>query len=466
MTHDVLVIGAGPGGLSVASGLARAGACVQVIDEQPYAGGQIFRASEKSARAGNEIRGWLGEEYSGGLDLIRSAKRQERIDWQFATSVWDIRCEDDHIELGLVHGETASITQARHVVLASGAMERPAPFKGWTLPGVMGIGAAQTLFKDAGLVPENGVVLAGSGPLLYLFANQLLSAGVRPGAILDFAAKWVSAQHLVPLTRVAWHSRTALLKGLKWRSRIARAGIPHLFGVDELEAVGKDEVQGVHYRKGGQSHQFETSLLLVHDGVIPNTHMTVAAGCDHNWLAQQQYWQPGLNDKGQTSQQGLWVVGDCAGIMGAEAAEIQGRIVARNIAGKLGLAIGKAEATQAQKDLAELKKLAALRQFIDLQYPPAKTFATPADDTVICRCEAVTAGEIREIAQLGCQGPNQARAFTRAGMGPCMGRGCGLSVSRLMAEVSGNDIEQVGHYSTRTPLKPVTLSQLASLNDT
>ncbi|MCP5072893.1 MAG: FAD-dependent oxidoreductase [Rhodobacteraceae bacterium] len=465
MTHEVLVIGAGPGGLSVATGLARAGASVQIIDEQPSAGGQVFRESEKAASLGDRIKGWLGEEYAGGLDLILSAQREKGIDWQLATSVWDIRCEDGHIELGLVHGDTTSITQARHVVLATGAMERPAPFKGWTLPGVMGIGAAQTLFKDAGVVPEDGVVLAGSGPLLYLFANQLLNAGVRPGAVVDFAPKWVSPQHLAPLARVAWQSRTALLKGLKWRSRIARAGIPHFFGVEGLEAVGKDGVQAVHYRKGGQSHQLKTSLLLVHDGVIPNTHMTVAAGCEHNWQAQQQYWQPGLDDKGQSSQPGLWVVGDGAGIMGAAAAEIQGRIMARNIAGKLGLK-SRDTVDAVNRDLTGLKNLKALRQFIDLQYPPVKTFAAPGDDTVICRCEAVTAGEIRQIARLGCQGPNQARAFTRAGMGACMGRGCGLSVGRLMAEVTGNDVEQIGQYSTRTPLKPVTLSQLASLNDT
>ncbi len=465
MKPDVIVIGTGPGGIASATTLAQAGVNVRIVDEQPCAGGQVYRASEKIAASRTSLREWLGPDYTQGLDLIQAARREGNIDWCFDTSVWDISCREDGIQLGLLKDEKASIIDAPHVVLATGAMERPSPFSGWTLPGVMSIGAAQTLFKDAGLIPDDDVVLAGSGPLLYLFANQLLNAGTRPGLIVDTAPKWVSARHLLQLASAARHNLPALYKGLAWRQRISRAGIPHVFGVCELRACGTGRVESVKYRNGGRIQEVPASLLLIHDGVIPNTHLSVAANCHHVWQARQCYWQPQLDAHGQTSQPGLWAVGDGAGILGAEAATLKGRILARHLAAKLGFISPNEGQETRQNDQRALMKLIPLRGFLDQQFPPAAAFREPGNDTVICRCEAIKAQEIRQIAKLGCVGPNQARSFTRAGMGPCMGRQCGNNVSQLLADELGKSVQDVGYYSTRPPIKPITLGQLASLAD-
>lgn len=465
MKDDVVVIGAGPGGLSAATELARAGVQVRLIDEQPYAGGQVYRASERVARSAETLRKWLGADYAQGLDLIKSARREKDIEWLPGTSVWDINCQDGAIELGLDTGNTSSLLKARHVVLATGAMERPTPFAGWQLPGVMSIGAAQTLFKDSGLLPVDGVVMAGGGPLLYLFANQLLNAGVAIHAILDTARKWPPADAWWPMIGAALGNLPQLTKGLEWRSNIARSGVQHNFAVERIEARGNDSLKAVRFWQNGRVKELIASVLLVHDGVVPNTHLTRAANCDHEWDAPQQCWRPRLNDEGRTSQSRLWVVGDGAGIMGAEAAALQGQAIGRRVASELGAkqpGTPKAMATAGEKRLVRLKRL---RRFLDQIYPPADAFSTLQDDTTVCRCEAVSAGEIRGLAKLGCTGPNQARSFTRAGMGPCMGRQCGLSVSRLLAEETGKSMQEVGAFSVRAPVKPITLAQLASLTE-
>ena len=105
----------------------------------------------------------------------------------------------------------------------------------------------------------------------------------------------------------------------------------------------------------------------------------------------------------------------------------------------------------------------AFRPFLDAMFRPHREVYLPADDVVVCRCEEVTAGRIREVAGLGRPGPNQTKAFTRAGMGPCQGRQCGYTVTRLLAEASGRPPGEVGFYRARPPLKPITIGELATL---
>ena len=461
MIADGLIVGAGPAGLSLATGLARAGARVEIIDEQPAPGGQIFRAAERNANA-LQLRGWLGPDYAKGADIVAEARGAKGITWRMGTSVWDIRPESDRCELGLLCDGVVSVVASRHVVLATGAMERPTPFPGWTLPGVMGIGAAQTLFKDAALLPEDGVVLAGQGPLLYLFTSQILAAGVRPRAVLDFAPKWAAPANLPSLIGAALGSTGQLVKGLQLRAEIARAGIEHLYGVEQIEAQGNDRINRVTFRRNGTRRDVETSLLLVHDGVIPNTHMSMAAGCAHDWAEDQAAWAPRLDDKGQTAQERVWVLGDGARILGADAAVAQGRIMARSLTRELGLPLA-VDALEEAVDNKALRRLKRLRRFLDRQYAPLAAFAQPSDSTTICRCEAVKAGEVRQVARAGCLGPNQMRAFSRAGMGRCMGRQCGNTISRIIAAETGRSVAETGHFTIRTPLKPVTVAELASL---
>jgi hypothetical protein len=122
--------------------------------------------------------------------------------------------------------------------------------------------------------------------------------------------------------------------------------------------------------------------------------------------------------------------------------------------------------SDAEQHTAPLKKKRAkelaVRPFLDRAYPPFEQCLKPANETIICRCEEGTAGDIRRFASLGCKGPNQAKAFGRAGMGPCQGRFCGLTVTEILAQETGQTQLETGALRIRAPLKPVTLGELAA----
>ncbi|RYY67054.1 MAG: FAD-binding protein, partial [Comamonadaceae bacterium] len=174
---DLVIVGAGPAGLAAACEARAAGLGVVLLDEQPATGGQIYRAVDA---ASPKRRAVLGEDYAAGAELTRAFAASGAAHVAGA-AVWNVGRD---LTVNYLHGGANRAVQARHIVLASGAMERPFPIPGWTLPGVMGAGAAQILYKSAGALPKEPVVLAGCGPLLYLLASQYLQAGVTLKAVV------------------------------------------------------------------------------------------------------------------------------------------------------------------------------------------------------------------------------------------------------------------------------------------
>jgi len=171
---------------------------------------------------------------------------------------------------------------------------------------------------------------------------------------------------------------------------------------------------------------------------------------------------PETDAYGQIEDTGIYLAGDCRGIVGAKASASQGRLAAIAVASKL-CPDARTELVQRENTVsAQLREQLRIRPFLDAVYRPMDSHRNPKDDSVIvCRCEEVTAGQIRAYAQLGCQGPNQTKAFGRCGMGPCQGRLCGLTVSELLAQARGVSPAEVGYYRIRPPIKPVTLGDLA-----
>jgi len=158
------------------------------------------------------------------------------------------------------------------------------------------------------------------------------------------------------------------------------------------------------------------------------------------------------------------IAGDGAGIGGAGVAELSGRIAALRAVEDLGRITPEESDRLAAPLLRERARELAVRPFLDAAYPPFAGALAPADSTIICRCEEVTAGDVRGYARLGCLGPNQAKAFGRPGMGPCQGRFCGLSVTALLAQANGQSPDETGYFRIRPPLKPVTLGELAAMD--
>ena len=257
-----------------------------------------------------------------------------------------------------------------------------------------------------------------------------------------------------------------LAKGLSWSLALRRAGFPIVRHVTEMRAEGDGRLQRLRYRTAdGREGETAAEVLLVHEGVVPNIHAPLAFGCAVRWDAGQHCQVPVLDAWGETSQANIFVAGDGAGIGGAEAAEPRGRLAALRVAMRLGKLGEAGAATAARTEQVTLARALALRPFLDALYAPRREVFAPADETLVCRCEEVTAGELRKRAVQGQPGPNQLKAFTRAGMGPCQGRQCGYTMAHIVAAAQNRPVADVGFYRIRPPLKPVTLGELASLDE-
>jgi NADPH-dependent 2,4-dienoyl-CoA reductase/sulfur reductase-like enzyme len=331
------------------------------------------------------------------------------------------------------------------------------PIPGWTLPGVMTVGAAQGLLKSSGLVASGKVVFAGSGPLLWLAASQYLNAGARIEAILDTTPRenrTRAAPHLLSFVFSDYFREgLALVRSVKRNMRV-------ISDVRSFRAIGSDRVNEVVYSTGGSEVRIAADLLFLHQGVAPNVNLAMSVGIEHRWDERQRCWAPVLDRDGQSSVEGIAIAGDGAGIAGAKAAEFRGSIAALAALRALGARTNDDDERQARRGL---DRALRGRAFIDALHAPAKAFSVPSGDTIVCRCEEVTARQIVDTVALGCPGPNQMKAFLRCGMGPCQGRLCGLTVTELIAETRRVSPRDVGYYRLRPPVKPITVGELAAM---
>lgn len=457
--YELLIVGAGPAGLACAASAAESGVDVAVIDEQKQPGGQIYR---NIGAVSAPLADLLGKDYTRGYELLERFQNSGAQAIQDA-SVWYL---DEQLQTGiLVDGESYFI-DSQQLLLAGGAQERPMPIPGWQLPGVMTAGAGQTLLKSAAMLPEDGVVLAGNGPLLLLLAWQYLNAGVCIQALIDTTPKGIFSKALAKLPK-AWAASDYLLKGLQLKAAIKRAGVPVYKHASNLHIHGKTAIESLSFeapassKNAQQRHHLQTSVLMLHQGVIPNLRLPMAAGCQTCWDELQQCWVAEVNEWGQSSVQQVMIAGDSAHIGGARVAELQGHLCGLQAA----CALGKLDAAQrdqrARTIQKSLKRHLSIRPFLDQLYPPSPAYLLPGDDTLVCRCEEITAGQIREATRLGCTGPNQVKAFTRSGMGPCQGSQCASTVAALIADEQNMTPQEVGVYRVRPPLKPITLGQLS-----
>ncbi len=232
-----------------------------------------------------------------------------------------------------------------------------------------------------------------------------------------------------------------------------------------MVAFGVGRLSGVRATVGGREVTIPATTLLLHQGVVPQVNLAMASGVEHSWSKARLAFEPALGPDGETDVSGLFIAGDSAGIAGAEAAQARGTLAALSILDRIDPAGCVSRQTPRSRAKASLARSLRGRAFLDALYCPAPQFRMPADDVIICRCEEVTAGEVRRLIGLGTQGPNQMKAFTRVGMGPCQGRSCGLTLTELFAEQTGQSPQQIGHLRLRAPVKPITVQQMAGLAD-
>lgn len=451
---DLAIVGAGPAGMAAALAGRAHGLTVTVLDAQGAAGGQIYR--DVAGAPASRIR-LLGPDYQAGAELARRFAASGATHLRSAT-VWQLTRER---RINYLQAGAGGELEAGAVVLCTGALERPMPVPGWTLPGVMTAGAAQILLKSADVVPAGPVVLAGNGPLLYLLADQYRRAGVRVAAMVDSTslADWVRAAPRLPAALRDWR---LLAKGMRLLRALRESGIPVHRGARGIAIDGPGEARRMRFHTAAGPQAVEAGLFLLHQGVVPDTQATRALGAAHTWNEAARCWQPATLSDGQlVGLERTYVAGDGARIMGAAAAEHSGRLAglaaARALRGGAGGAALDADIEQARS---QLRAAGAARPFLDALYRPGGAFRTPADEVVVCRCEEITAGTIRGHVRAGCLGPGQLKSFARCGMGPCQGRQCALTACEIIAAERGLPPAAIEPARVRFPLTPITLGEM------
>ncbi|SFU90941.1 NADPH-dependent 2,4-dienoyl-CoA reductase, sulfur reductase [Polaromonas sp. YR568] len=452
MSVRAVIVGAGPAGVRAAQTLVAHGVRPVVVDEAPRWGGQIYRQPPAGfTRAKETLYGFE----AGRADAVHSAMAGilDKIDYRPDTLVWSAEAS----QLDLLHQGHMSTLPYSHLIVATGATDRVLPFPGWTLPGVYTLGAAQVALKFQGCAIGSRVVFAGTGPLLYLIAYQYAKAGAKVVAVLDtasFADKAAAAPAML--------GQPALFaKGLYYLGWLRLHGIAVHQGIELTRATGGDRVQAMHWRKAGRDYQVDCDGVGFGYALRPETQLPDLLGCRFRYDKLQRGALPERDAAGRSSVAGVYLAGDGAGIMGADAAEWAGERAALALLADAGNTVDASRAASLENRLAGI---ASFRQGLERAFPfPAGWAAAAPDDLVVCRCEEITAGELRRcVADTGAREMNRLKALTRVGMGRCQGRTCGVAAAEILAHACAAQPDAVGRLRGQSPIKPLPFSAMAA----
>jgi NADPH-dependent 2,4-dienoyl-CoA reductase/sulfur reductase-like enzyme len=446
----ILVVGAGPAGVRAAEALVAVGLRPIVVDEGARDGGQIYRRQpEGFTRSYAEL---YGTEATRAAALHRSFDRiRERIDYRPRTLLWNIWDDEAHL---LSAGETRT-QRFDAMIICAGATDRLLPIAGWNRAGCYSLGAAQIALKSQACAIGRRVVFMGTGPLLYLVAKQYVAAGADVAAVLDtspFSARVTALPDLLARP-------DTLAKGVALTLALLRRGVTLATGVTPLAIDGDDAagVRGVTWRDAaGREHRTACDAVGLGFHLRPETQLADIARCEFRFDTATRHWQPVIDAEGRSTRQGVYLAGDGARILGADGAELSGRLAAFAVLADHGHPTDAAERRRLQRDLERMDRF---RRGLARAFPwPAQLAAELPDDVVICRCEVIRAGEIRRAAsELGAAEVNRAKAFSRVGMGRCQGRYCGDGAAALIAARCGGEAESVGRLRSQAPIKPLPI---------
>ncbi len=461
---DFIIIGGGPGGIAAAIKAAQAGVNVTLLDENERLGGQVFRQLEKGFKVADPDA--LGPDFKEGKELLLQFNAmQDKIRYLNNTLVWGI-FEDR--TLALARNGSSSSLGFKHLLVATGAYDRPVPFPGWTLPGVFTAGGAQKLVKSEGVLPGQNILLAGTGPLQLVLADQILKAGGRIEAILE--AGNIGKNWLRGLKGI-WGNWDFLIEGMRYLRSIQKAGVPLLRSHIILEVRGDGHVEEALIAKADKNwrprlntaRSVKVDSICLGYGLVSSTELTMLAECEHTYDLRQGGYIPLRKPNMETSVPGIFAVGDGAGVAGRKVAIEEGCIAGISVASALG-SISRANAREQIKPCRKrLDKINRFRKILDdISLPRKGLYELATDRTVICRCEEVTLRQLKaELADDTIQIKDFKR-MTRMGMGPCEGRMCGPSVIEMLRHRLNASAEDVGCLKPRPSIKPVALGVLAA----
>ena len=458
--HNVVIVGAGPAGLSAAIAAAAAGAPVLLIDSNPRMGGQYWRM------AADSLENQIDQHYDleTGLLLINAVKARKEIEVWSNAQIWSATHKDGVNTLRIIHQDSEKIVNTKNLIICTGAYDRTLPFPGWDTPGVMTPGAVQSLLKGHAVLAGKRIVIAGSGPFLLPVATGVLKAG---GEIIELLEankpiRWLKS-FAVMLQNV--HK---INEGYYYLKTINTGKVRPRFGYAVVRAykAGNGELDSVDIAKIDRNFNIKKIKNIKCDvaaigwGFTADTSLAGSLGCKQI-VAEDDGVVIWTDDKQQTSVTGIFAAGEITGIGGSELSMAEGVIA--------GISAAKFVGCKVEIKKAHIKRRAKKQRFATAlirAYPIKsgwKSWLT--GESIICRCEEVDLNDLKHaITELGATDSRTAKLFTRCGMGLCQGRICGRSVVDLVAdnlEISPTDIDRIAAVN-RPIITPIPLGVLAA----
>ncbi|WP_462380103.1 FAD/NAD(P)-dependent oxidoreductase [Pseudomonas sp. Marseille-QA0892] len=440
----IVVVGAGPAGVRAAETLVRHGRVPVLLDEAARSGGQIYR--RPPAEFTRPAKALYGFEAGKATALHRCADAlSSSIDYRPNSLVWN--AGDGTLDV-MCNGHLERVAYDC-LIIATGATDRVLPVPGWTLPGVYTLGAAQIALKFQGCAIGDPVVFAGTGPLLYLVAYQYAKAGARVAAVLDHASLM---QQTIAVGSMLEQPAT-LAKGLYYRSWLLARGIAVEQKARLLDVQGERQVGAVRWVRDGVEHRTPCTALGFGYALRSETQLADLLGCEFEWSALNRAWLPLRDPAGRSSTANVYLAGDGAGVMGADAAEMAGERAALALLEDAGERVDAGRVAALEHGLARVGRF---RQGLERAFPfPEQWAAEALDDLMLCRCEEISVGQLRAVVRDGAIDINRAKALCRVGMGRCQGRMCGAAAAEIIASESGRRIDEVGRLRGQAPIKPI-----------
>jgi D-hydroxyproline dehydrogenase subunit alpha len=444
---DVLVIGAGPAGATAAAMLAEAGASVIICDERAIDGGQYYKPQVVSGGASDA-------QFADGLALSGRLKVSDASLWTSA-SVWFASLTEG---VGIIRDGRAIVVEPKLILLATGASERPCPVPGWTLPGVMTTGGMQALARSQRVAAGERIVIAGSGPLNLQLACELLKLGIKPVAVAD-TGPGPSIAALPALAGMLAADAKATLQGLAYLAILKRAGVPVLWRTTVARIDGDDQVRSITLSRDGKERVIDCDAIALNMGFAPQAELARQLGCAMRYAPEHVgAVAVAAGRDGQTSLDPVFAIGDGAIIGGAKVAMARAKLAAAAMAAKLDLPLEDV-ATDASRDLERAERFQQALWTMFSQ--PLFDVTALADETILCRCEEVTAGAVRTACRSACPTLATVKRLTRAGMGRCQGRFCAGTLAKLVQAEGGPATDVLAFFAPRPPARPVPLGAIA-----
>lgn len=452
---DIAIIGAGPAGANAAIEASKLGCSVVLLDEQLRAGGQVWRAKSAAIIQAPET-----PETRAG-DTLRGGVRDSNISHLANARVWQIEQTPAGWMLHVLADGRSKTVEAKALVLATGAHEYVQPIPGWTTPGVIGLAGATAILKQTLTPPGQNTVVAGTGPLVFFVASEIRRLGGQVAAIVtpNSRADWAKALPMMArrpdlLGRgMIWIMDLMLARvPIYWRHAVSKVNGDAAVGSVQVTKLGRD------WTPLGNSYTIATDSLCLGNGLIPSIEAAQLAGVQISHKPALGGWVPRVSTDGNTDVEGVFICGDGAGIRGAAAAEIQGKLTGLNAAEFTGKNAGLHK-EKLQASYTRAARFGTAMTALSIPRAGLEKLTTP--ETIMCRCESLNQAQVLAEIKSGASSTNAVKSGLRAGMGPCGGKFCQTAIARLMASVEGMKEGQIMPPTARPPLRPVSVAALA-----